>query len=265
MEMTMSQEPERLAYDTGRIRRWAERQQDILSRCQPWTPDLCPPGTDCKGLYEVPHPDGEGMRTFGCERHGTASCERAGDFDALDVEWWMARCGLGPLYRNPQADKLRARAAIDGYCDNLAANLAQGIGLLLTGSAGSGKTFSLVYIVARARELSPRPDVRFVFSGELFDHLHSDAGAVEQYAAYDLLLLDDWGREHQGTWNFARFESLVEARHARMKSTCITTNLTAAQLRGNETWVRIIDRWREKCLIVPVEGETQRETQGEPA
>jgi len=48
----------------------------------------------------------------------------------------------------------------------------------------------------------------------------------------------------------------MELRHAHRRATCVTTNVSAEDLRGVPEMERIFDRWREVNIFVAVDADT---------
>jgi DNA replication protein DnaC len=73
-----------------------------------------------------------------------------------------------------------------------------------------------------------------------------------------LLLVDDWGAGYEAAGAVAGFSRLIEDRYAHRRATCISTNMSAADLDAAPEWERVRDRLRERCILVQLTGGTRR-------
>jgi len=167
--------------------------------------------------------------------------------------------GFGARHDSPRLERVPAepRQAISAYLEQVAEQVGAGIGLLLTGGAGSGKTsvLGLVALAYGSRAASYRT------AGDLFSALHERGRGEEAVAAAaetPLLLLDDFGAAYESEWAIAQFDRIVDARYRELRATCIATNLRPEQLAAQPQWARAVSRWREMCLVVGFGDEDQR-------
>lgn len=79
------------------------------------------------------------------------------------------------------------------------------------------------------------------------DALYARDPIADKLQYSKMLLLDDFGVEYASDWVMSRFQAFVEYRHANMLSTCITTNLSVADLSTLPGYERVISRWAESC------------------
>ena len=235
-----------------------QRQADVLSRCPPWSVDLCPT-TGCQGYYEAPHPDDPKHRVpVPCPNVGRRACPAVASQEAVRYAGHMAHCGFPTKYQHPEQDRIRRMDLIGPYCEDLEENVRAGRGLIIAGPPGVGKTMCLAWIAAEAFRRECSFSARYVFSPTLFDALHGSADAVGQYSRYGLLMLDDLGREYKAEWTLARFEALIEALYGNERAVCVTTNCSLTELHEDASLRRITDRLWEMCAKVVVSGKTQR-------
>jgi chromosomal replication initiation ATPase DnaA len=195
-----------------------------------------------------------------CPHDGQEDCPNVDQTEARDR--FLRLTGLGRRYRNATPEKLlglhvsngnrEAAEGIAGYMAAMPGNLREGRGYMLLGTVGGGKTYALALTALAARKHLPE-GVRFVFCPELFALLHgrddASAGRREDLRTCGLLLLDDFGVEYVADWGMAQFQAFVEFRHANLLATCITSNLSAADLRGLAGFDRITSRWSESCDV----------------
>lgn len=193
----------------------------------------------------------------------------------LAREKWLAGVGFGPQYWAAtweQVPKALA-SALHRYCDEMAARLAGGQGLMIGGGMGVGKTqaLSLVALAARDVRFQPpgeplprQPVVRYVFGPRLyaawFRRTQEEPALVVDASRADLLLLDDFDRIHlppeSGDWIAGRVEQLAETRYAWQLATIVTLNNEAPL--GDPRLQRTLDRWCETMTRVVVAGPTRR-------
>jgi DNA replication protein DnaC len=118
----------------------------------------------------------------------------------------------------------------------------KGGSLLLAGPPGTGKTATLVHLVA---ELNRRGDL----TGDRFEGYRWDAprclfvkvrdlytsvferrsGPLAAARQAEVLLLDDWGAAYEHDWPLAELDGLVDHRWERQLATAVTTNLAATR------------------------------------
>lgn len=145
-------------------------------------------------------------------------------------------------------------------------------GFVLSGDVGVGKTMSLIYIYREiikylSKEARETQDVylyqlnrysgkiQFFFAPELFSKLHTgNKISISQY-----ILIDDLGREYSEPFALERFECLIEDIYRNKNvNLIITTNLNLSQFKDRNGWLRIVDRLREICSWIDIEGKSRR-------
>jgi len=111
------------------------------------------------------------------------------------------------------------------YLDNWAEMLRRGMGLLLWGAVGTGKSTSAAYLVqALKRRFVPAVMTSFAQFGDVRTELPNFNGV-------DLLVLDDLGIERQTDFMRERAFEIVDSRARCGKPTVFTTNLTLEELK----------------------------------
>lgn len=123
----------------------------------------------------------------------------------------------------PLAVKLQA------YLDRIEDNARRGIGLLLSGLNGTGKTAAAVIV---AKEYKRRgATVLFVTAGDVLDykidgHWWSDDTSYWEWCReVDVLVLDDLGKGGASGYEATMWDQLLRYRHQRGYVTILTTNL----------------------------------------
>lgn len=144
------------------------------------------------------------------------------------------------------------------YVEDFAAQLVCGIGLLLIGGVGTGKTHlgaAVLTEIVRAGHSGA-----FCSVGELFA-MKRPGYAGSRNAAHltdvDLLVVDDLGASRGTEWEVSVLSDLVGARYDAQLPTIVTTNLAAPKLA---TFVgdRAADRFRESMLTAYFAGGSYR-------
>lgn len=192
---------------------------------------------------------------FPCPHYNKPTCQMPVSDEVLASRrrQFLASVGFQRRYQDPQEDRLfggvpAARDAIAGlrdYWANIKANLEASTGFMLFGGVGTGKTFALALTALAARDTGT--SVRYVYAPDLFCLLHDRSEELYDLERCDLLLLDDLGAEYISEWNMAGFISLTEHRYAAQTTTCVTSNMSPADLRGVPGMDRTVDRWRQSC------------------
>lgn len=155
---------------------------------------------------------------------------------------------------------------IKEYAEHVVHKLDAGLGLIIKGPVGTGKTTAAVAIMKEAIQNKRSP--YFISMISLLDKLMSFRDQEERYEFEQrikncaLLVLDDLGGEYIGkdkeeSFMLKRIMSIIAERNQRSKSTIITTNLKIKELkeRYNE---RVIDRLGSTNQIITLSGPSLR-------
>lgn len=132
--------------------------------------------------------------------------------------------------------------------------------LLLLGGVGSGKTSAAAKTIwdefveggeEEVRGWAPRVDALFVPAYRLngfsdYDKHHREW--LKEICGTELLILDDLGTERMGDGELSCVQRIVSERHARLRKTIITSNLTAKAFK-ERYGDRVVDRIREVGTI----------------
>ena len=224
----------------------------------------------------------------GTEFAQPCACRRAGGAQAADD--FLKACRVPPRYEhcslatfdpgNPalRAALSRALAFASGY-PHLGDH--EGLGLLLTGGNGVGKTHLAVAVL---RELVTAKGARGQFWDfhELIREIKnsydaetrtSELQVLEPVVEADVLLLDDLGAWKMTDWMNDTLFYILNSRYLARRATLITTNyqdvdreaaLAADPMRRREFLVerigqRLRSRLMEMCLVVPMDGPDWRQ------
>lgn len=144
----------------------------------------------------------------------------------------------------------------------------KGLGLLLWGPPGSGKTFAAACI-ANAFLESREPFPPRVIMTDLGTILRQSLAAspaqreedTRRLLDADLLILDDFGTERQTDYTQEQIYHIVNGRYIRRAPLIVTTNLTLEQLKAPSSTAqqRIYDRVLEVCIPVCFDGKSLRQ------
>lgn len=155
---------------------------------------------------------------------------------------------------------------IDAKCWNYASEygyyLAAGIGLLLHGKVGAGKSYLAACIanelidqgyLVKYSTLTAMANEMNVTFGEKADYLY-------KLNRYDLIIIDDFGTERNTEFMNEQAYSIINARYESGKPMVITTNLSGEELNHPPTIdaARLFDRILEVCHPLEVKGTSRR-------
>jgi DNA replication protein DnaC len=189
----------------------------------------------------------------------------AGRFDGVtlaDVDW-------------TRLEPPEVATAVRDFAAHLEAWLAEGMGLMLTGNVGTGKTHVAVGLVKLACGLGV--EARFLTMAELLGAIKatydreraaphrrsgpggaSEADLLDELAGLPLLALDDLGAENPTPWARDRLYTLVNRRYLGQRLTVVTTNLSLEAL-ADRLGERTLSRLWGASLVVNFRGADYRE------
>jgi len=153
----------------------------------------------------------------------------------IDIRRLMQHARIPPLYWNAE---LPESGALSRYADKLQNNLKAGIGLLMLGPNGVGKTFAACALAKKALEYTarvlyiPAPDLVQAYIHEWpFD---DDVTMATAFRTRHLLLIDDIGQEYRGSgsgYSEQQMVNLIRYRITYRRATVLTTNMNTDQLK----------------------------------
>lgn len=215
---------------------------------------------------------GKGAMVCDCEQAKLDELEKQNQ--KLDFEYWknkMILNGLGKsqyqhyTFENDDQAKPEITDMCKSYVKNWEQAKAEKIGLLFSGSVGTGKTF---YAVAIANALIDKQvSVRVTSITELISEMQTfDADnrqkVIDNLNRVQLLVLDDVGSERDTSYGLEQAFLIVDGRYNSGLPTIATTNCTLNELRNptNIAYKRIYDRVLEMCSTqIQVNGKSRRE------
>jgi DNA replication protein DnaC len=148
--------------------------------------------------------------------------------------------------------------AMQRYVDNFKKFHAEGKGILLYGSVGTGKTF-LSACTANALIDKGIPtmvtSVSYI-ANKLMGMYEGKNEYIEGLNTYPLLVLDDLGAERNTEYMNEVVYNVINARYKARLPLIVTTNLTTEQLKAptDVTMARTYSRVLEMCFPIKVEG-----------
>ncbi len=156
------------------------------------------------------------------------------------------------------------REGLGVYCKTIGQRVRRGEGLILGGNVGAGKSCCLALIALaffQADDLGSGAWVAYRRAYDLMQSLVDPKPNDNRETVYtvELLLIDDWGTEGQDWRGPAAFNNLVDVRWGNRLATCVTTNLSLAQIAERPELARILDRWRERMDLLRTEAKSQRQ------
>lgn len=152
--------------------------------------------------------------------------------------------------------------AMQSYVAHFAELKAQGKGLLLYGSVGSGKTFAACEVANALIDLGyPVLVTNFArLSNTLQGMFDGRQQYIDSLNRFSLLVIDDLAAERDTEYMQEIVYNIIDARYRAGLPMIITTNLSGAQLKNpdNISKERIYSRLLERCHPIEVAGADRR-------
>ncbi len=177
-------------------------------------------------------------------------------FDSFELSAYSDTPGLQGV-----SPRLMAKKNLE-ICKNFVANFErQGLGLLMTGATGLGKTHLSSAI---AKEIAGGGySVQYDMAGNILRRLEDRRfGRTSEidpdaYSECDLLIIDDLGSEYMGPVTMSELFTLINTRLITGKKTIISTNYTLNELSQNYTQ-KFVSRLLDGYTILHFAGEDMR-------
>lgn len=145
--------------------------------------------------------------------------------------------------------------------------------LFIAGDIGTGKTFLASCLAADL--IRRKAQVRWCNVGDVLRTIRSsfdrkdvtEEDTIKQFTDPCVLVLDDLGKERPTEWALEQLFSIINTRYDAAKPIIVTTNYGGIDLvkrlmpkgETDDTTARaIVDRLREMCKVIKLEGESQR-------
>lgn len=137
----------------------------------------------------------------------------------------------------------------------------KGLGLLLWGDVGTGKSYMAACIANALLQQEKR--VLMTNFSKISNGIYASADKnayIEAICCYDLLIIDDLGSERSSSYMMENVFQVIDRRVCSGKPMIITTNLTVQEMRETQNLdeKRIYDRVLEHCQPICVKGENHR-------
>lgn len=185
-----------------------------------------------------------------------------------------------------EMEPLGLAASLQNYAAHLREYLAEGIGLVLHGPVGTGKTHAAVGVGKAACAFGIQPV--FLTIADFLDEMRRtydpspqrhaphraprrDADVLAEWADVALLILDDLGHQNITPWAMEKLYELINRRYLNQSPTIVTTNYAperlALKLNGNgdrdsdglRVGESIVSRLCGDAVVLEFEGRDYRE------
>ena len=162
-----------------------------------------------------------------------------------------------PAERRPMMNECRE------YAENFAEYKKKGVGMILKGPVGTGKTSLAVAVLQEV--IKTCGGGMFIPMASLLDKLLTmSKGDRDEYMRFEnrvrstpLLVLDDLGTEYENNWVRTKVDAIITERCNRLLPIIITTNLKAEEIMSTYQ-DRVYDRLKGCSLIVNFSGTSMR-------
>jgi DNA replication protein DnaC len=184
---------------------------------------------------------------------------------------YLLNAGIGTAYQRLGWDDAegvpgKSQMEVLEYCDRADQYVNVGLGLVLTGQTGTGKT--LLAILLLKRLLADGYDGYFTQFNLMLDSYTTSWRNEEEYRWFTrrvrnaaVLVVDDIGKEAKGRENVtgSMFDTVIRSRVASARPTIITTNYTMAEMRQGYGGA-VMSLLAESSKVHEVTGPDYRET-----
>ena len=157
----------------------------------------------------------------------------------------------------------KAYQAVKRYSDNFKKHADQGLGFMLSGSYGTGKTHLVAALaidlinkgipVVFGTMISLLGKIKQTYGGSW--NQEDELEIIETYSSVDLLIIDDLGKERTSEWALEKLFSIVNSRYENNLPVIITTNydleglVDKLAINGNSDIAdSLVSRLHEMCV-----------------
>lgn len=183
--------------------------------------------------------------------------QRAADFkNGIETRWridgFHDPTYLKPTFADDDGANPKLSAVCKRYVDNWPQMYQNGMGILLYGGVGGGKTFLAGCTCNALLEQQVRIcATSFPRVLNVLQTLMDKQKSLDRLAQYQCVLLDDFGVERGTEYAQEQLFAVIDARYRAKRPTIITTNLSLHDLENpqNLSYSRIFDRLLELCPV----------------
>lgn len=173
------------------------------------------------------------------------------------------KCGSGDwTFANDNGSSPELTEAMEKYMSDFSEMRDKGLGLLLYGSTGTGKSFAACQVANALIEKGYKAKVANMrqLVGEMGVYREAQTAYIDELSDYVLLVIDDFGVERDTPYMLESMYNIINGRILSKLPMIITTNLSAEQLKKEEdiNFRRTYSRIIEYCHPICVKGEDKR-------
>ena len=151
-------------------------------------------------------------------------------------------------------------ASMNKYATEFEDRRWKGRGLLINGRVGVGKTFLACAVANLLVDRGYRCKVASVSRLMAQMGPTSDERILKRLSSYDMVVLDDFGAERQTEAARQQVFDIVDTLYASNTPMIVTTNISSAYIANPKAeHMRVLDRIRERCEPITVEGPNRRQ------
>jgi DNA replication protein DnaC len=162
--------------------------------------------------------------------------------------------GVPPTYIDAIWSRCPQREQLGRYCSGLVSHVRSGAGLLLLGSVGTGKSSAAALVATEAARRGYT--VAWAYVADLLTALrdttnrHRAIEVQQQHCDADLVIWDDFGVTDLTVWAAGALDQIAERRYSRRRPLVVTSNLTTDVLLTEQSYARMVSRWRERNKVL---------------
>lgn len=166
----------------------------------------------------------------------------------------------------------RAYRAAKEYADNFEAHQANGDGLYIEGTFGTGKTHLAAAIAIRLMEqghaviFKTADDMLREIKATFDEAGNGEEKVLDRLKKCELLVIDDIGKEQATDWSTAQLYAIINDRYECQRPVIITTNFNETDLTavespkgvGSHRIKAILSRLHETCMLMTMDWQDWR-------
>ena len=204
------------------------------------------------------------------KRHNHAICYKIAKYEKISIFDKLHKQNTFENATSTNEKETAYKNSFKKYCYNFDKAKENGVGLLLTGNAGNGKTFYSNCIANFLKEKGYSV-LSFNLSGYMqelrkFDEKEKEKELLGAVETVDLVIIDDVGSENITEWGQEKMFNLFNTIYLHKKPCIVTTNNNASELGKHLTINgsnKILDRLLELCKPFKFDWESRRKAIGQ--